>query len=108
MMPDSVFSRATWYTLHRAECALSLVELESQRVEGRQALRDAVYLWQTCDWSPELHERCVGAATAALRDVGLKTEAEGVVLLGRMLLPRAALNLPPGRQRHTPRPGNSH
>ena len=88
MMPASVASRATWYTLYRADCALSLVELESQRVEGRQALQDAVHLWQSCDWSPELHECCVGAAAAALRDVGLKSEADGVVLLGRMLLPR--------------------
>ena len=88
MLPDSAHSRATWYTLHRAECALSLVELESDRVQGREALQDAVYLWKECTWSPELHEVCVGAAAAALRDVGLKSEADGVVLLGRMLLPK--------------------
>ena len=88
MMPDSVSSRATWFTLYRADCALSLVELESDRIDGAEALQDAVYLWQTCDWSPELHEVCVGAAAAALRDAGLKSEADGVVLLGRMLLPK--------------------
>ena len=88
MLPKSPSSRATWYTLHRAETALTLVQDEEDRVQGREALSDAVHLWQTCDWSPELHECCVGAAAAALRDAGLQTEADGVVLLGRMLLPK--------------------
>ena len=91
MMPDSVSSRATWYTLYRAQTALTLVQDEEDRVQGREALSDAVYLWQTCDWSPELHEVCVGAAAAALRDVGLKSEADGVIAFGRMLLPRRML-----------------
>ena len=88
MLPESPSSRATWYTLYRAQTALAMVEVEEDRVQGREALQDAVYLWKDCAWSPELHEACVGAAAAALQDAGLKSEAEGVVLFGRMLLPR--------------------